>query len=160
MPDTAETTTVSVALASETVTVGVLSPVTPSVDIDPVSEDVMKETGLVTVGAVVSTVMVNDSEEATIRPAINCRARYVHVPSANADGIHVSVTFCGTKLHTTVVKPERVNVTVVSTCGTKSPTTTLGVESDNGSELTTTGIPAVISRTVISPLDVVDELGR
>ena len=132
----------------------------PSVELGPVSELATYVSGLVTAGAVVSIVMESWSDAATISPAINCRALYVHVPSANTLGVQVSDTFCGTKLQTTFANPLRVNVMVVSIAGTKSPMTTVGVESERGVLFTVTGIPAEISRTVMSPLEVADAFGR
>lgn len=156
----AVTTTRSVGLASAIVTVGVESLVIPSVALLPVSELATTTAGFVADGAVVSMVMVNCSEAATIRLAISCRARYVHVPSARVDVVHDSVVVWGTKLQTTFVKPGLTNVTFVSTDGTKSPNATVGVESDSGELLMTTGILAVISRTVTSPLDIAVEFAE
>lgn len=158
--DEAVTTTRSVTFASETETVGVLSLVIPSVALIPVSEVVENTVGFVADGAIVSMVMVNSSEAATMSPAINCRARYAQVPSASDVGVHVSDTFCGMKLHTTLVNPVRVKVTVVSTDGTKSSITTVGEESDKDALFTTTGIPTVIALTVMSPLETAELLGR
>jgi hypothetical protein len=74
--------------------------------------------------------------------------------------VHDSVVVWGTKLQTTSVKPGLTNVTFVSTDGTKSPIVTVGVESDSGELLMTTGILAVISRTVTSPLDIAVEFAE
>ena len=70
-----ETITRSFELASETMTVGVLSFVIPSDGLTPESELDANDTGRVADGAVVSIVIVNCSDAATMSPAINCRAR-------------------------------------------------------------------------------------
>lgn len=133
---------------------GVLSLVIPSELLAPESEAATINADLLADGAVVSIVMENCSDAATIRPPISWRARYFQVPSARFEDVHDSAEFCGIRLQTTFADPSLVNVTVVSTEGTSSPRTTVGVESDNGTSFMESGILAVIPRTEISPLEV------
>ena len=71
LPNVAVTTARSVALASFITIVGVESNVMLSLEASPVSEEVASIAGRVINGAVVSMVMVNCSDAATIKPAMS-----------------------------------------------------------------------------------------